>query len=88
MENTYGWKIVDFKEVVRAKIDEMRSLEIHIPNNPASGGRIGLSEQELAELIEGKSFPAWKFIPWIFNYLDYELEKRRPPPPEPKDPDE
>ena len=28
--------------------------ETHIPNNPVPGGRIGLSEQELQDIIEGK----------------------------------
>ena len=53
-----------------------------------AGGRIGLNELELSEVIEGKPIPAYKFIPWIFDYLGYELEKKRPPPPEPKDPNE
>jgi len=44
LSNAYGWKIVDFMEVVRGKIDEMRQLEMHVPNNPAPGGRIGLNE--------------------------------------------
>ena len=43
LANTYGWKIVDYKELVRSKIEEMSKLEIHIPNNPI-GGRIGMSE--------------------------------------------
>jgi hypothetical protein len=60
----------------------MRS-DIHIPNNP-EGGRIGLSEQELSDIIEGKSFPAWKYLPWVLDHLGYPLEKRKPPPPEEK----
>lgn len=60
----------------------MLKFEIHIPNNPLPGGRIGLSETELQEIAEGKPFSAWKFIPWIFDYLGFELEKKRPPPPE------
>jgi hypothetical protein len=39
--------VIDFKEIVRAKIEEMSKLEIHIPNNPLPGGRIGMSESEL-----------------------------------------
>ena len=84
LSETYGWKIVDFKELVKNTLEELIKSEVHIPNNPVPGGRIGLSETELNEVIEGKQFPAWKFIPWILNYLGCPLEKKRPPPPEEK----
>lgn len=84
LSETYGWKVVDFKELVRNTLEELMKQETHIPNNPMAGGRIGLSEVELNEIVEGKQFPAWKFIPWILNYLGCPLEKRRPPPPEEK----
>jgi len=80
LNETYGWKIVDFKELVRSRVEELMKSEGHIPNNPLPGGRIGLSEHELAEVIEGKVFPASKFIPWILHYLGYPLMKKRPPP--------
>lgn len=67
--------------MVKNKLEELNRTEVHIPNNP-SGGRIGLSEQELQDVVEGKTFPAWKYIPWILEFLGYELEKKRPPPPE------
>jgi len=35
---------VDFKEVIRRKIEELVSVETHIPNNPVEGGRIGMNE--------------------------------------------
>ena len=76
-------KIVDFKELVRSKLEEIMKFEVHIPNNPV-GGRIGMSEQELQDTIEGKPLPAWKYVPWILDYLGYPLEKRKPPPPEEK----
>lgn len=57
---------------------------MHIPNNPQQGGRIGLSELELQEIIEGKQFAASKFIPWIIDFLGHQLEKKKPPPPEEK----
>ena len=44
LSDIYGWQVVDFKELVRARIEDMMRLEIHIPNNPMQGGRIGLSE--------------------------------------------
>lgn len=34
LSETYGWKIVDFKKIVKAKLDELMKLESHIPNNP------------------------------------------------------
>ena len=58
--------------------------ESHTPNNPLPGGRIALSEPELQDVMEGKLFPAWKFIPWIFDYLGHQLDKKKPPPPEEK----
>lgn len=85
MSQTYGWKIVDFKELVRSKLEELIKGEGHLPNNPLPGGKIGLSEPELNEVIEGKPFAASRFIPWILNYLGYPLEKRRPPPVEVKE---
>jgi hypothetical protein len=39
-------------------------------------------------VIDGKALPAWKCIPWIFEYLGYPLEKKRPPPPEEKEGEE
>lgn len=71
LSEIYGWKIVDFKEIVKQKLDELIKFDGHLPNNPMIGGRIGLSEPELQEIVEGKPFPAWKFIPWILHYLGY-----------------
>ena len=44
LSDTYGWRIVDFKELVRSRLEEMMRYDLHIPNNPMIGGRIGLSE--------------------------------------------
>jgi hypothetical protein len=33
--------------MVREKLEEMLKFELHIPNNPMPGGRIGLSEHEI-----------------------------------------
>jgi len=80
LSDIYGWKIVDFRELIRTKLEELMKAEHHLPNNPLPGGKIGLSEHELAEVIEGKPFAASKYIPWILNYLGYPLMKKRPPP--------
>lgn len=84
LSDTYGWRIVDFKQLVQSRLEEMMKYEVFIPNNPVQGGRIGMSEQELNEVIDGKPLPAWKYVPWILDYLGYPLEKRKPPPPEEK----
>ena len=84
LSNIYGWRIVDYKQLVRTKMEELMRYDMHIPNNPMIGGRIGLSEQELSDIQEGKSMPAWKFIPWILDFLGYPLMKKKPPPPEEK----
>jgi dephospho-CoA kinase len=47
LSDTYGWKVVDFKQIVKSKLEELMKAEAHIPNNPNFGGRIGLSEVEL-----------------------------------------
>jgi adenylate kinase family enzyme/YHS domain-containing protein len=80
LSETYGWKVVDFRQLIRSKLEEIMKAEAHLPNNPLPGGKISLSEHELTEVIEGKMFPASKFIPWILNYLGYPLMKKRPPP--------
>jgi YHS domain-containing protein/transcriptional regulator with XRE-family HTH domain len=84
LSQIYGWKIVDFKQLIKQRVEALVKQEIHIPNNPLPGGRIGLSEVELNEIIEGKPVPASKFIPWILDYLGHPLEKKKPPPPEEK----
>lgn len=43
----------------------------------------GLSQKELDEIRSGSVFPAWKFIPWVFEALDLPLAIRPPPPEEP-----
>lgn len=90
LSDTYGWKIVDFKKIVKSRIDDLIKQDMHIPNNPQHGGRIALSELELQEIIEGKQFAASKFIPWIIDFLGHQLEKKKPPPPEekPEEPEE
>jgi len=90
LSETYGLKIVDFKVIVKQMLEEQIKMDVHAPNNPLPGGKIGLSEAELNEIIEGKVFPASKFVPWILHYLGHALEKKKPPPPEekPEDNDE
>jgi hypothetical protein len=93
LNELYGWKVVDFQKVVKDKLETlMKSVlagETHIPNNPAyvslGLSRIGLNDSEINDVIEGKPFAAWKFIPWLLDYLGYDLEKKKPPPPEPKE---
>jgi YHS domain-containing protein len=34
LSDTYGWKIIDFKQLVKSKLDELIKQEVHIPNNP------------------------------------------------------
>ena len=35
---------------------------------------INLSAEELQDIKDAKPFPAWKFLPWIIEYLGYRLE--------------
>ena len=84
LSDLYGWPIYDYPEIVKRRLEEMNALEAHIPNNFVEGGRIGMNEQELAQINEGKPFPAWKFIPWLLDEMGYPLCKRKPPPVEDK----
>lgn len=40
-----------------------------------------MSDQELNEIKEGKMFPAWKFLPWVMEYLGVPLMELPPIPP-------
>ena len=47
--------MVDFNKLVQEKIQTLFKREYHVPNNPV-GGQIGLAENELNDIIEGKPF--------------------------------
>lgn len=94
LHELYGWKIVDYQELVKSRIGAILREEVHLPNNIIPGlSKIGLSQTEIDEIKSGRPFPSWKFIPWILDNLGYELMKRPPPPPpeegaEPEEPEE
>lgn len=44
LNDLYGWRVVDYKALVRYRVEELLKYDMHIPNNPQAGGRIGLSE--------------------------------------------
>jgi adenylate/nucleoside-diphosphate kinase len=82
LSEKYGWRIVDWNQIVNNKIDEMRRRgDQHFPNNPAAEGYgLGLSEEEWNTILEGKPYDAFNFLPWVYEYLGFATEKRRPPP--------
>lgn len=47
---------------------------------------ISMSQEELDKLRDGHSLPAWKFLPWILEYLEVPM-KRRPIVPKEKEPE-
>jgi len=54
----------------------------HQPNNVVPGlSEIGLSADEIGEIMRGTPFASWRFAPWILHHLGYELMRRPPPPP-------
>ena len=55
LSQLYGWRVVDFNKLVQEKIQTLFKREYHVPNNPV-GGQIGLAENELNDIIEGKPF--------------------------------
>jgi hypothetical protein len=53
-----------------------------LPNNVIPGeSEIGLKHEEIDEIKMGKPMPSWKFIPWILDYLGFDLMKKKPAPP-------
>lgn len=88
LADKYGWKIIDFKQLVKDKVVELSQRETHQPNNPLGGYKIGLSEQESLDINDGKNFEVQRLVPWVLDYLGHPLEKKRPPPPEKKEGEE
>jgi len=81
LNDKYGWRIVDWNEIVTRKIDELRSRESHLPNNPlAEGYGLGLAEDEWNNVLEGKPIDAFSLLPWFYEFMGFKCEKRRPPP--------
>ena len=87
LSQTYGWKVIDVPQLIRKRIkklkEEKETKGYHVPNNP-DGGRIGLAEQQLDDVLDGKPLHAWKLQAWILDELGIPLMKRPPPPPEEK----
>lgn len=80
LSDKYGWKIVDWHKLVSDKMQMMRERAEFLPNNPlAEDYKIGMSEDEWKLILEGKGYDAANFLPWLYEYLDLETEKRRPP---------
>jgi YHS domain-containing protein len=83
LSKKYGWKIADWNEIVSGKFTEMRSRDEadHLPNNPlAETYGLGLSENEWNLAKEGKPLDPITLLPWFYEHMGYECEKRRPPP--------
>ncbi len=75
LEQQYGWRLVDFQLIVRRKLADILSLSIKPPNNITDIGpcMICMSNEELQEIKDGKPFAAWKFLPWVMEYLGVPL---------------
>ena len=84
LEGLYGWRVVDFKQIVQDKLREIISMPVKLPNNITNEGpcMICMSESELAEIKEGKPIPSWKFLPWIMDFFNIPLRVKDPPSPE------
>ena len=85
LEQFYGWRVVDFQQIVQDKLSEILMMNPK-PRNNIEGRKsaICLSEQELQQIKEGKPFATWKFIPWILEHLNVPLDIKDPPPPDPE----
>lgn len=86
LEQLYGWRVVDFKQIVQEKLRDILGLPQKLPNNIPEHQEgpcmIGLSDNELNDIKEGKPFPSWKFLPWIMEFLGIPLRVKDPPPPD------
>jgi hypothetical protein len=80
LNQKYGWRLVDFNLIVRNKLQEILALPIKPPNNITTVGpcMICLSQEELQEIKDGKPFPAWKFLPWVLEFLGVPLMVKPP----------
>jgi hypothetical protein len=80
MNEQYGWRLVDFNQIVRDKLEEIMALPVKPPNNLTNVGpcMVCLSNEELQEIKDGKPFPAWKFLPWVMEYLNVPLSIKIP----------
>lgn len=86
LKEEYGWRVVDFIQIVKDKLNEILSQPQKLPNNLCTDigpCMVCLSEQELQDIKEGKPMPSWKFIPWILEFLGVPLKVKEKPPPEP-----
>lgn len=72
----YGWRVVDFNQIVRNKLAEILALPQKPPNNLRTDGpcMVCLSNEELQEIKDGKPFAAWKFLPWVMEFLGVPLD--------------
>jgi adenylate kinase family enzyme len=82
LADKYGWKIVDWNQLITSKINMMRDRDdVLLPNNPlAEDYKLGLSEEEWNVIREGTPFDAFNYMPWFYEFMGHETEKRRPPP--------
>ena len=83
MQQQYGWQVVNFPEIVKNKISTILKIKgPKPPNNITTDGpcMICMSETELTEVKEGKMLAAWKFLPWVLEYLGIPLMQKPPMP--------
>lgn len=80
LNDKYGWRVVDFNKIVRDKLAEIMALPVKPPNNLTTVGpcMVCLSNEELQEIKDGKPFAAWKFLPWIMEFLGVPLMIKPP----------
>ena len=85
LEELYGWRVIDFKQIVQNKLREIIAMPAKLPNNITEEGpcMVCLSEEELEAIKQGQPFPSWKFLPWILEFLEIPLAVKPPiKPPE------
>ena len=68
--------------LVTAKLQDILTSSVKLPNNVSNKGpcKICMSSQELQDIKDGKFLPAWKFLPWLMEYLGVPLMQKPPTP--------
>ena len=91
LEQFYGWRVVDFMQVVQDKLREILAMPSKLPNNicPETGPcMVSMSQEELDAIKEGKVMATWKFLPWVLEFLEIPLALRPKPEVKEEEPNE
>ena len=88
LSEKYGWRKIVMEDLIKQKIKKM-TLQNKIkplPNNPIIN-TCQFSQEEYQGIIQGHSFQISDALPFFFEYLGFQIDKK-PPPPKEENPEE